>query len=324
VTDRAAFATSVVAGSSHLDGTAFATSVVAGSSHWNATAFAGFAGAVVLLFLLLARVSQAMLSTDGPDGGAHLSDSTSPPTVPGADDDGRTDDPDPAPDGEWEDDPKPDLDAEPVTDVDPAGEATADTRPFGTAALLVNVLATHGLFALVVAGAAVYWQVPPSVVGIAGPLVPAVAWGTVLGIALYAADEVGAEAADRLGVGHDETLRELLAPSSTSGWGLLLLGVLPAIAVGEEFLFRGVLVGAYATGLGLPVWGLAVASSLAFALGHGAQGRAGILVTGLLGFVLAAAFVVSGSLLLVVVAHYLVNALEFVVHEALGLEWGDG
>jgi membrane protease YdiL (CAAX protease family) len=44
-------------------------------------------------------------------------------------------------------------------------------------------------------------------------------------------------------------------------------------------------------------------------------------VTGALGFVLAAAFVVTGSLLSVIVAHYLVNALEFVVHEGLGVEW---
>jgi membrane protease YdiL (CAAX protease family) len=60
---------------------------------------------------------------------------------------------------------------------------------------------------------------------------------------------------------------------------------------------------------------LAACSSVAFAFGHGAQGRAGIVVTGALGFVLAAAFVVTGSLVTVVVAHYLVNALEFVVNE---------
>jgi uncharacterized membrane protein len=37
--------------------------------------------------------------------------------------------------------------------------------------------------------------------------------------------------------------------------------------------------------------------------------------------VLAVTFVLTGSLLVVVVAHYLVNALEFVVHEGLGFEW---
>jgi membrane protease YdiL (CAAX protease family) len=90
---------------------------------------------------------------------------------------------------------------------------------------------------------------------------------------------------------------------------------LPLIAGFEEFLFRGVLVGALSTGFGLSPWALAVASSAAFALGHGAQGPAGVVVTGTLGFVLAAAFVLTGSLLVVVVAHYLVNALEFLVHE---------
>jgi membrane protease YdiL (CAAX protease family) len=40
-------------------------------------------------------------------------------------------------------------------------------------------------------------------------------------------------------------------------------------------------------------------------------------VTGLLGFALAVTFVLTGSLLAVIVAHYLVNALEFIVHEGL-------
>jgi len=36
--------------------------------------------------------------------------------------------------------------------------------------------------------------------------------------------------------------------------------------------------------------------------------------------VLAAGFVLTGSLLVVVVAHYLVNAAEFVIYEGLGVE----
>ena len=56
---------------------------------------------------------------------------------------------------------------------------------------------------------------------------------------------------------------------------------------------------------------LAVASSVAFAAGHGAQGRLGIAATGVLGFVLAAVFVATESLLVVVVAHYIINAVEF-------------
>ena len=75
-----------------------------------------------------------------------------------------------------------------------------------------------------------------------------------------------------------------------------------------------------AAGYGVSPWLLAVVASAAFALGHGAQGRVGVVVTGALGFVLAAGYVVSGSLLLVVVAHYVINALEFLVHEGLGID----
>jgi membrane protease YdiL (CAAX protease family) len=101
---------------------------------------------------------------------------------------------------------------------------------------------------------------------------------------------------------------------------VLLGGVLPVVAGFEELLFRGVLVGALSVGFDVSPWLLAVASSVVFGLGHGAQGRLGVLVTTSLGLVLAAAFVLSGSLLLVVVAHYLVNALEFVVHEGFDVE----
>jgi len=193
-----------------------------------------------------------------------------------------------------------------------------ETRAFGTGELLANVLVTHGLFAGVIVAAAVYWQVPAAALGVAVPTPATVGWGVALGVGLYVADELGAAAAERLGAGHEETLRGLLAPDSAGGWVLLLVGVLPVIAAAEELVFRGVLVGALAAGFGLPAWGLAVVSSVAFALGHGAQGFGGVLVTGLLGFVLAAAFVLTGSLALVIVAHYVVNALEFVVHEGLG------
>ncbi len=120
------------------------------------------------------------------------------------------------------------------------------------------------------------------------------------------------------GFGDATALREAMAPDSAAGWAVLLLVVLPLVAGFEELLFRGVLIGAFATGFDVSPWLLAALSSVAFALGHGAQGRVGIVVTGALGFVLAAAFVLTGSLVAVVVAHYLVNALEFVVSERWG------
>ncbi|MDZ5811753.1 CPBP family intramembrane glutamic endopeptidase [Halorubrum sp. AD140] len=104
-------------------------------------------------------------------------------------------------------------------------------------------------------------------------------------------------------------------PAPPASWVLLLGVALPTVAVFEEALFRGALVGALAAGFAVDPWLLAVGSSVAFGLGHGAQGRLGIVAAGALGLALAGLFVATGSLLAPVVAHYVVNAVEFTVHE---------
>jgi membrane protease YdiL (CAAX protease family) len=312
----------------------------------NWTAFAGFSGVVVVLLLLLARASQSLLSREDPAANPPDVPAANPPDVPGrpTEPPGKRE-----PTTEGETPPEPPGEPEPEgPDAGPPGGTRADDQPedvtaavggpgnspaerslelpagVGTAELLANVLVTHGLLALLVVGGAVFWQVPVSALGVSAPTAAAISWGVAAGVVLYVADEVAAAGAARLGVDHDEALRELLAPDTPVGWVALLGGVLPVIAVSEELLFRGVLIGALATGFGLPPWWLALGSSVVFALGHGAQGRGGVVVTGLLGAALAAAFVVSGSLLVVVVAHYVVNALEFAVHEGLGVEWTGG
>jgi membrane protease YdiL (CAAX protease family) len=214
-------------------------------------------------------------------------------------------------------------------------DSTAETpdnhslkRPGGPAlsarVLLANVALTQGLVAGVLGVGLVVFEIPLAAIGLtADPWVsglPAILAGLVLGSALWFLSEAAGLVADAAGFGYDEMLRELLAPSSTEGWGALFGVVLPTIAVAEELLFRAALIGVPATGLEISPWLLAVASSVAFALGHGAQGRVGILATGVLGLVLAAAFVLTGSLLVVVLAHYAMNALEFGVHEGLGMD----
>jgi membrane protease YdiL (CAAX protease family) len=187
--------------------------------------------------------------------------------------------------------------------------------------LLANVLVSQGLFAGFLLFGAWFTDVPASAFGVTGdPLstgLPAVGIGVGVGLVLYVLNELGAGVGDRLGVTADESLRELLAPDTRLGWVVLLFVVLPIVAGFEEFLFRGALIGVVAVGFDVSPWLLAALSSVAFALGHGAQGPGGILVTGLLGFALAVTFVLTGSLLAVIVAHYLVNALEFIVHEGL-------
>lgn len=201
-----------------------------------------------------------------------------------------------------------------------------DPRSLSTGELLANVAISQGLFALVLLGAVIYTGIPADALGIEfslAYLVRGLLLGTGFGLGLYVANEVGAAAATRFGFDHDEELRELLAPDSIGGWLVLSLVVLPVIALFEELLFRAALIGVVSAGFGISPWLLAVVSSVAFAVGHGMQGSVGVVVTGLLGFALAAIFVVTGSFLVVVVAHYLVNALEFVVHEGLDFEWAE-
>ena len=191
--------------------------------------------------------------------------------------------------------------------------------------LLANVAVTQGLLAGVVLVGLFVFEIPLAALGVSPEPwvlgVPAVIVGIVLGAALWLLSEAAALVADAAGIGYDEQLRALLAPASPGGWAALFAIVLPLIAVAEELLFRAALIGVPAAGLDVSPWSFAVGSSVAFALGHGAQGRVGIVATGVLGLVLASAFVLTGSLLAVVVAHYVVNALEFGVHEGLGVEF---
>jgi membrane protease YdiL (CAAX protease family) len=252
-------------------------------------AFAGIAVALLALLLVLARASQSYVGpTITPAERAWLSE---------------------LPDGADH------LDTGDATT--PAGRPGSESLSGGF--LLVNVALSQGLFGIVLVIGAWYTEVPLEALGLgSAPLatgVPALAWGLALGFILAGANAVGVAVAGRFGYAAGTELRELLAPETRREW-LLLLGVaLPTVAVVEEFLFRATLVGAFAAGFGVSPWLLAVLSSIAFAVGHGAQGPAGIAVTGLLGFVLAAAFVLTGSLVVVVVAHYLVNAVEFLRYE---------
>ena len=312
--------------------------------------FVGLTGVVLVSLLVLSHLTQSAFDdgeSDASDRVATRSDatprdstgparapdeSTPPHTTPSAPE--SIDDERPATD----DRPTAGVDGRPRDSSRARNEATsADARPdpadrsvdpasLSTGALLANVAVSQGLFGLLLLGAAVYTAIPAGALGVefsTAYLETGLMVGTAAGIVIYVANELAAAVAARLGFDHDETLRELLAPDSVGGWLVLLLGVLPIIAVFEEFLFRAALIGVPAAGFGLSPWLLAVGSSVAFALGHGMQGSVGVVVTGLLGFVLAALFIVTGSLLVVVVAHYLINALEFVVHEGLGLEWAD-
>lgn len=209
---------------------------------------------------------------------------------------------------------------------DPDGGAViGEDTPVGIGQLYLNVvfsqlLVAGGVFVLVWASA-VPWRALGTVVD--ADLLVTVLLGIALGIGLYLANEASVLVFDRLGIGYSDALRGALAPSSIGGWALLLIVVLPVIAGVEELLFRAALIGGLEASLGISPWILVVLSAVFFAVGHGIQGMGGVLVTGTLGLILGLAFVLTNSLLLVIVAHYVVNALEFVIHEALDITWPD-
>jgi len=201
----------------------------------------------------------------------------------------------------------------------PDHETATSTEPeLSATALFVNVLFSHGLFLCLVATAAVLTAIPASAFGLTVS-VESVAVGLGLGVALAGVNTTAGLVAKRYGYAPSEQLRRILTPQTRRGWLLLLGGTLPLVAGFEEFLFRGVLVGAFAAGFDVTPWALAVVSSAAFALAHETQGAVGVAVTGLLGLLLAVGYLLTGSLTAVVVAHYLVNAVELVAFEGLGV-----
>ncbi|MFO8114729.1 MAG: CPBP family intramembrane glutamic endopeptidase [Halorubrum sp.] len=209
-----------------------------------------------------------------------------------------------------------------------SGDAPDGRPALTTRSLLVNA-ATSQAVGLAVLTAVAWWTaVPATAFGIGGthPTLGASAFaslgtpglvglGAAAGIALAAGNQAAVRLGTRIGVTASDRLRAAMAPGTAGEWGLLLGVALPTVAVSEEALFRGALVGALAAGFAVDPWLLAVGSSVVFGLGHGAQGRLGIVVTAALGVALAGLFVVTGSLLVPIVAHYVVNAAEFAVHE---------
>ncbi|WP_137289581.1 CPBP family intramembrane glutamic endopeptidase [Natronorubrum halophilum] len=276
--------------------------------------FAGITGVVLVLLLVFSRQTQSAFSDSNDDSLERPEPSATDASL-GTDADLEA--------GEE----RVSSDTSPETRSERGGPRQSeefDPESLSTAELLANVALSQGLFAIVLIGAVIYAGIPADALGIEFSrsfLERGLVVGTASGLALYVANEIGAAVSTRFGFDHDEDLRELLAPETLSGWLALLVIVLPIIAFFEELLFRAALIGALSAGFGISPWLLAVGSSVAFAAGHGMQGSVGVVITGLLGFVLAAIFVATGSLLAVVVAHYLINALEFAVHEGVGFEW---
>jgi membrane protease YdiL (CAAX protease family) len=185
-----------------------------------------------------------------------------------------------------------------------------------------NVVVSQGIVALFLMGGAWVAGIPWAafgvpdlgamiVEGVAQPLLTGIGLGLLIAVGNVLLERV----VDAPALRDAETVRQALAPESIAGWASLLLVVIPVIGVSEEVLFRGALVGAVAVGFEVSPWVLVALSSLAFGAAHTAQGPIGVIVTTVFGAILGGAFVLTGNLLVVIVAHAVVDTVEFLAHE---------
>lgn len=191
--------------------------------------------------------------------------------------------------------------------IDPAAALGLSNR-----ALYLNAAVTQAVLGVALLIGLVLAEVDPADVGLGGDHAVHLVVGIGTGLMLALGNRHLQAGLDATGIGYDDRFRRLLAPGTPLDWVLLVGVVLPTVAIYEELLFRGVLVGATSVTLGVSPWVLVAVSSLVFAVGHGLQGSVGLLAAGGLGALLGGAFVFTGSLLVVVVAHYVINVLEFV------------
>lgn len=143
--------------------------------------------------------------------------------------------------------------------------------------------------------------------------------GFAAGLALYTLTELLSAVIPWLGLTYPDSGRSATAPSSPVAWIALVFVTLPLVSVVEELVFRGILIGVGAAAVDLRPGMLAVASSVVFGWMH-KTGTGGQVVAGFLGVLLAVIFVHTGNLWTVVIAHTCVNTLEYLVHEAVGVD----
>jgi uncharacterized protein len=105
----------------------------------------------------------------------------------------------------------------------------------------------------------------------------------------------------------ETSLLEHLLPR-TAGEKSAFFGVAITAGICEEFVFRSFLIPALTAVLG-SVWVAALVSSLVFGFLHGYQGLVGVVRTALLGLLLAIPFLLTGSILPSMIAHFALDVI---------------
>ncbi len=136
---------------------------------------------------------------------------------------------------------------------------------------------------------------------------PVFFWSVVASLAVFLLQLAFLLGRLRLGIRETSLLGQLLPRTGTERmvFGFLSL----AAGFGEEIAFRGFAIPGLVLLTGSPWWA-ALISSVAFGVLHGYQGWLGVARTGAMGFVLAAVFILSGSLWPGIVAHIALDLIS--------------
>lgn len=176
----------------------------------------------------------------------------------------------------------------------------------------VYVVSAGVILALGGAGLGLGWAAwGTDAIGLVGLPAPALAgWSAAALAAALAALALFHWTGRILGVPEAPVLRELIPRSPAEK--AVFVGLSASAGVGEELAYRGFAIPALIL-VGTSPWTAAIASSVAFAFLHVYQGVLGTIRSGILGLVLAATFLVSGSLVPAILAHALVDVIAGLV-----------
>lgn len=143
-----------------------------------------------------------------------------------------------------------------------------------------------------------------------------VGWGVALALFFYGSTQwLVRTTGQRF---YSSVVIQAITPKDRRELLLVLLAMAPVVLL-EELLFRSLLIGGFAHLVSLPL--LIIGWSVVFGLLHSPQGPWGMIGAGVGGLVLSLLFVVQGSLLLPLVAHYVTNGLQVI--QAMRLHYAE-
>lgn len=134
-----------------------------------------------------------------------------------------------------------------------------------------------------------------------------------LGIALGMATQVLANAVTMVAIKvwgkeiYSPVVMLNIMPRTRPEWILVPAAMGVAVLL-EEVLFRSLLIGGLSASVPVPI--LVLGFAAIFGLMHSPQGNLGVIMTGLMGLWLSILFVWSGSIILPLTAHYVINLLQ--------------